>query len=103
MTFKTLEYYFSNGEHVVFDKYEIGEGTNVRNKRTGNVCAKHVLHGYHTIYVCDDNTGKFTKIDVSELLYDVNKNYKTKNQLVLEEDQKISDRDNWQLKLKMKA
>ena len=43
---KTLEYYYADGSHVVFDKYTIDTLGVIRNKKTGKVLFTHKVKGY---------------------------------------------------------
>jgi hypothetical protein len=55
---KTLEYYFDNGTHVIFNKYTIDGNGVIRNKKTGKVMAIHTnKNGYNNCSV-RDNSGK---------------------------------------------
>lgn len=53
---KTLEYYYADGSHVVFDKYTINTEGVVRNKKTGKILSTHNnTEGYKSYTVMDDN------------------------------------------------
>jgi hypothetical protein len=55
--FKTLEYYYADGSHVVFDKYIIDTWGVIRNKKTCKVLSPHKKGTYHKCCV-QDNSGK---------------------------------------------
>jgi hypothetical protein len=50
----TLQYYFEDGRHVIFDKYMIKNGV-ISNKRTGITLNHHKSGKYNVCNVIDDN------------------------------------------------
>ena len=53
---KTLEYYYANGKHVVFDKYIINTIGDVQNNKSGKKMSKALIDGYYKVTVRDNNT-----------------------------------------------
>ncbi|AGE56716.1 hypothetical protein ATCVNEJV2_702L [Acanthocystis turfacea Chlorella virus NE-JV-2] len=51
----TLEYYFSNGDHVTFDNYTIDTDGVVTNVNTGTKMTRHVLNTYNVVNIRDNN------------------------------------------------
>ena len=51
----TLEYYFENGDHVIFDKYTIDTFGIIRNKKTGKTLGTSKLGKYNIAGVSDNN------------------------------------------------
>ncbi len=49
---KPLEYYYTDGSHVIFNKYTIDENGVVRNKK-GKMLASHKVGKYNRCTVCD--------------------------------------------------
>lgn len=61
----TLEYYFENGSHVIFEKYTIDTSGIVRNKKTGDQLSTHKLGKYN---VCDVRDNRKRRIRVCRAL-----------------------------------
>jgi hypothetical protein len=51
----TLEYYFEDGSHVIFNKYTIDTSGIVRKKKTGDQLSTHKVGKYNRCGVVDDN------------------------------------------------
>ena len=49
---KPLEYYYTDGSHVIFNNYTIDENGVVRNKK-GKMLAAHKVGKYNRCTVCD--------------------------------------------------
>lgn len=58
---KTLEYYFADGSHVIFDKYTIDTTGIIRNSKTGHILKRYKNGKYNRCSVCED-IGKTRKI-----------------------------------------
>jgi hypothetical protein len=67
MTEKTLNYYFVDGTHIIFDKYNIDTSGNVVNKKSGNFMSKYKKGKYNRCVV-SDNDGKLRKINIGRAL-----------------------------------
>lgn len=53
-----LQYYYNDGRHVNFDKYEIDMFGNIYNNKSGQCLAYRKSVGYATINVCDSSGGR---------------------------------------------
>jgi hypothetical protein len=54
----TLEYWYADERHVVFNKYEISDDGQIRNSKTLNILRQRITKrgkGYHVINVVDDD------------------------------------------------
>lgn len=63
----TLEYYFENGAHVIFEKYTIDEYGVIRNKTTGNTVNAHKSGNYNRVAI-QNESGKQSKLLVGRAL-----------------------------------
>ena len=63
----TLEYYFENGSHVIFEKYTIDTNGIIRNKKTGKIVCTRKSGVYNSCNV-RDNDGKIYGVRVCRAL-----------------------------------
>ena len=63
----TLEYYFENGAHVIFEKYTIDTCGIIRNKTMGNTINAHKSGNYNRVAVQNDS-GKQRKLLIGRAL-----------------------------------